>query len=383
MSGSLLPSACTTFSHQIHQISETNKRSPGPLPHYTFAHRIMLSQRCLQAARAGRMLSTTRVVASMEDVVIVSAARTPIGSFNGALSSMKAPDLGAVAIKEVVARAGLAPEDIGEVYMGNVVSALVGQAPAKQAALFAGLPNTVPCTTINKVCASGMKSVMMGAQSIMLGHQDIIVAGGFESMSNIPYAVARGSTGFGHTQMTDLMIAVRKGRGGAAGRALARRVCSWSLHSVCAPVSCNAAQPLGPFLCGRNEPPAQWPARHKAPAVWRGSCGVGCVCVLNVRRRLQKGPLARASSSGLPLKSCATPRVFARLISPLSPLTDHSLPLRQHYRSPCTSRTSRTSPSSPSHIILHPSLIAIHPTPLPQTGRSVGPLRQPAHGQLR
>ena len=208
----------------------------------------MLSQRCLQAARTGRMLSTTRAVASMEDVVIVSAARTPIGSFNGVLSSMKAPDLGAVAIKEVVARAGLAPEDIGEVYMGNVVSALVGQAPAKQAALFAGLPNTVPCTTINKVCASGMKSVMMGAQSIMLGHQDIIVAGGFESMSNIPYAVARGSTGFGHTQMTDLMIAVRQERGGA-GRALARRLvyvcCALGLCIV--PVRLCLVTPLSPL----------------------------------------------------------------------------------------------------------------------------------------
>lgn len=257
----------------------------------------MLSQRCLQAARTGRMLSTTRAVASMEDVVIVSAARTPIGSFNGVLSSMKAPDLGAVAIKEVVARAGLAPEDIGEVYMGNVVSALVGQAPAKQAALFAGLPNTVPCTTINKVCASGMKSVMMGAQSIMLGHQDIIVAGGFESMSNIPYAVARGSTGFGHTQMTDLMIAVRQERGGA-GRALARRLvyvcCALGLCIV--PVRLCLVTPLSPLdlscvgvrtTCAMAR--TTYGLRRVAWWLWGWMCVCVLSTVLNVRRRLHRG----------------------------------------------------------------------------------------------
>ena len=348
--------------------------------------RIMLSQRCLQAARTGRMLSTTRAVASMEDVVIVSAARTPIGSFNGVLSSMKAPDLGAVAIKEVVARAGLAPEDIGEVYMGNVVSALVGQAPAKQAALFAGLPNTVPCTTINKVCASGMKSVMMGAQSIMLGHQDIIVAGGFESMSNIPYAVARGSTGFGHTQMTDLMIAVRQERGGA-GRALARRLvyvcCALGLCIV--PVRLCLVTPLSPLdlscvgvrtACAMAR--TTYDLRRVAWWLWGWMCVCVLSTVLNVRRRLHRGlSSSSASSSGLPLKSCATPRVFARPTSPLSPLTDHHTPLHQHYRSPCT------SPSSPSNTILHPSLYRNTPYTSPPTGRSVGPLRQPAHGQLR
>ena len=153
-----------------------------------------------------RLFSSTARTTASSDVVIVSAARTPIASFNGALSSMTAPQLGSVAIKEVLERASLQPNEIDEVYLGNVVSAMVGQAPAKQATLGAGLPNTIPCTTINKVCASGMKSVMMASQSIMLGNQSIMLAGGFESMSKIPFYIARGSAGFGHGKIVDGMI---------------------------------------------------------------------------------------------------------------------------------------------------------------------------------
>jgi acetyl-CoA C-acetyltransferase len=164
----------------------------------------MLTHTAATAAKAARFFSTTRAAAT--DVVIVSAARTPICSFNGALSTMTAPQLGSVAIKETLVRANLSPEEIDEVYMGNVVSAMVGQAPTKQATLGAGIPNTVPCTGINKVCASGMKSVMMAAQSIMLGQQGIMLAGGFESMSKIPFYLARGSAGFGHGKIMDGII---------------------------------------------------------------------------------------------------------------------------------------------------------------------------------
>ena len=119
---------------------------------------------------------------------------------------MPAPELGSIAIQEVMNRANLGVDDIDEVYLGNVVSAMVGQAPTKQAVLGAGLPNTIPCTTINKVCASGMKSVMMASQSIMLGQQSIMLAGGFENMSKIPFYLARGSAGFGHGKIVDGMI---------------------------------------------------------------------------------------------------------------------------------------------------------------------------------
>lgn len=138
-------------------------------------------------------------------VYIVGMARTPIGSFGGSLSSKTAPQLGALAIKAALERAGIEPEKVQEVLMGNVVSAGIGQAPAQQASIYAGLPTTVPCTTINKVCASGMKAIMQGAQSIMLGDRDIIVAGGMESMSNIPYYLDKARNGFrlGHGQVTD------------------------------------------------------------------------------------------------------------------------------------------------------------------------------------
>ena len=144
----------------------------------------------------------------MNEVVIVSAVRTPIGSFNGSLSSVSATRLGAVAIKAAVERAGIQPEQVQEVFMGNVVSANLGQAPATQAAIYAGLPQNIPSTTINKVCASGMKAAMLAAQSIMTGQNDIVVAGGMESMSNIPYYLDKARFGYklGHGQLIDGMI---------------------------------------------------------------------------------------------------------------------------------------------------------------------------------
>lgn len=141
-----------------------------------------------------------------KEVVIVSAARTPIGSFLGALSTIPAPKLGAIAIKGALNKIDLNPELVEEVLMGNVIQAGTGQAPARQAAIYAGIPNTVPCTTINKVCASGMKAVMQAAQTIALGDADIVVAGGMENMSLIPhYLYARTGTKFGPTSLIDGM----------------------------------------------------------------------------------------------------------------------------------------------------------------------------------
>jgi len=141
-----------------------------------------------------------------KEVVIVSAARTPIGSFLGALSTIPAPKLGAIAIKGALDKINLKPELVQEVLMGNVVQAGTGQAPARQAALSAGIPDTVPCSTINKVCASGMKTVMQAAQAIALGDADIIVAGGMENMSLIPhYFHARSATKFGSASLIDGM----------------------------------------------------------------------------------------------------------------------------------------------------------------------------------
>ncbi|SHG97677.1 acetyl-CoA C-acyltransferase [Flagellimonas flava] len=142
----------------------------------------------------------------MNKVVIVSAARTPIGSFMGALSTITAPKLGSIAIKGALDKIGLAPEKVEEVLMGNVVQAGTGQAPARQAALYAGIPNSVPCTTVNKVCASGMKAIMQAAQSIALGENSIVVAGGMENMSLIPhYAYMRNATKFGPATLIDGM----------------------------------------------------------------------------------------------------------------------------------------------------------------------------------
>lgn len=141
----------------------------------------------------------------MKEVFIVSAVRTPIGSFGGVLAGVGATHLGAVAIKGALASAGVQPDWVTEVLMGNVVSANLGQAPARQAAVFAGLPANVPCTTINKVCASGMKAITFGAQSIMLGINDIVVAGGMENMSQIPYYIpnARWGYKYGNAEIVD------------------------------------------------------------------------------------------------------------------------------------------------------------------------------------
>ena len=141
----------------------------------------------------------------MKRVFIVSAVRTPMGSFNGKLSGISAPNLGAIAIKGALAKAGVKPTDIDEVYFGNVLQAGLGQAPARQAAIFAGLPNTTPCTTINKVCASGMKSVALGASSIMLGNNDMVVTGGMENMSQVPHYLpgSRGGYKYGNFTAVD------------------------------------------------------------------------------------------------------------------------------------------------------------------------------------
>ncbi|MEO0731602.1 MAG: acetyl-CoA C-acyltransferase [Bacteroidota bacterium] len=142
---------------------------------------------------------------STTTVYVCAAVRTPIGSFGGMFQSLSATDLGTAAIKGALERAGVKPEQVDEVLMGNVCSANLGQAPARQAALRAGIPDSVPCTTVNKVCSSGMKTVMFGAQSIMLGHNDIVVAGGMESMSNIPYYVpdARWGAKYGDRKLID------------------------------------------------------------------------------------------------------------------------------------------------------------------------------------
>ncbi|KAI8476485.1 MAG: Thiolase, N-terminal domain-containing protein [Monoraphidium minutum] len=142
------------------------------------------------------------------DAVIVAAARTPIGAYQGALAALTAPQLGGVAIRAAVARAGVRPEDIQEVFFGNVCSANLGQAPASQAAAEGGLPHTVPATTINKVCASGMKAVILAAQAILVGDADLLVAGGMESMSGVPYylpAMRQGAR-LGHVQAVDGLV---------------------------------------------------------------------------------------------------------------------------------------------------------------------------------
>ena len=140
----------------------------------------------------------------MKEVVIVSAVRTPIGSFLGSLSKVPAPELGAIAIKGALDKINLDPKEVNEVLMGHVVQAGVGQAPARQAALKAGIAENVPCTTVNKVCSSGMKSIMQAAQSIAIGDNDVVIAGGMENMSLIPhYFNARVATKFGSKEVTD------------------------------------------------------------------------------------------------------------------------------------------------------------------------------------
>lgn len=143
----------------------------------------------------------------MKDIVIVSVARTPIGSFLGSLAGISATKLGAVAIKGALNKINLDPQLVDEVFMGNVVSAGLGQAPARQAAIFAGIPDSVPCTTINKVCASGMKAIMFAAQAIKSGDAEIVVAGGMENMSSIPhYIKGRKATKFGNITVSDGLL---------------------------------------------------------------------------------------------------------------------------------------------------------------------------------
>lgn len=141
----------------------------------------------------------------MKEVYIVSAVRTPMGSFNGKLSSVPAPKLGATAIKGAIAASGVDAGQVQEVFMGNVLSAGLGQAPARQAGMFAGVPDSVPATTVNKVCASGMKAIMLGAQSIMLGDNDVVVAGGMENMSSVPHYLPGSRLGkkYGNITMLD------------------------------------------------------------------------------------------------------------------------------------------------------------------------------------
>jgi len=143
-----------------------------------------------------------------QTVVIASISRTPIGSFQGALAGLTAPQLAATAIKSALERAGVSADQVSEVILGNVLTAGIGQAPARQAAIGAGIPKSVPALTINKVCGSGMKAIMLGAQSILLGDSDVVVVGGMESMSNAPYIVPSARTGarMGHAQMLDSMV---------------------------------------------------------------------------------------------------------------------------------------------------------------------------------
>jgi len=144
----------------------------------------------------------------MKEVVIVSAARTPMGSFGGALSTVPTPKLGAAAISGALAKAGISPDQVDEVYMGNVLQANVGQAPARQAAIYAGISSNVPATTINKVCSSGMKAIMMAAQAIKAGDADVIVAGGMENMSAVPHYLPTSRTGvkLGDITMVDGLV---------------------------------------------------------------------------------------------------------------------------------------------------------------------------------
>ncbi len=141
----------------------------------------------------------------MKEVYIISAVRTPIGSFGGSLSSLSATQLGSIAFKGALEKAGVDAKHVQELFVGNVISSGLGQAPATQVAAGAGLGFEIPCTLINKVCASGMKAVMVGAQSIMLGHNDVVLAGGMESMSNIPYYLMKARTGYkyGHGELLD------------------------------------------------------------------------------------------------------------------------------------------------------------------------------------
>jgi acetyl-CoA C-acetyltransferase len=147
-------------------------------------------------------------MSELNEAVIISAARTPVGKFLGSLKGFSAPQLGAIAVRESVKRAGVKPEDVDEVIMGCVIQAGLGQNPARQAALNGGLPNTVSAVTVNKVCGSGLKAVMMAAQGVRLGDVDVVVAGGMESMSNAPYLIPKAREGYrlGNGELVDSMI---------------------------------------------------------------------------------------------------------------------------------------------------------------------------------
>src|SRR5579859_658652 len=145
---------------------------------------------------------------TLPPVFIASAARTPIGAYLGSLAALRAPELGAIAIKAALERARVAPDAVDEVFMGNVLSAGIGQAPARQAMIFAGIPNTVPATTVSKVCGSGLQAVVFGAKTVALGDAELVVAGGMESMSNVPYYLDKARTGYrmGDGKLVDGMI---------------------------------------------------------------------------------------------------------------------------------------------------------------------------------
>lgn len=174
-----------------------------------FSAPIQAAMNCVRRGMQGPTRRGMAAVAGHREVVIASMARTPIGCFTGALAKVPATSLGATAIKGAISRAGIAAEDVQEVIMGNVLSAGLGQAPARQAAIGAGCKPSTVCTTVNKVCASGMKAVTLGTQSIMLGDHDIVVAGGMESMSNVPYIMrsARSGSGYGHQMLEDTVLA--------------------------------------------------------------------------------------------------------------------------------------------------------------------------------
>ncbi|KAI8804514.1 Thiolase, N-terminal domain-containing protein [Cladochytrium replicatum] len=161
---------------------------------------VAAARSCNRAARA------SYASYALNEVVIVSAARTPVGSFQKSLASAQAPALGATAIRAAVERAGIAPSDVEEVFMGNVISSNLGQAPARQAALGAGLPESTEATTINKVCASGLKAVILATQTLQVGARSVVVAGGMESMSNVPYYMPRGGFQYGHQSVSDGII---------------------------------------------------------------------------------------------------------------------------------------------------------------------------------
>src|SRR6266850_4050963 len=147
-------------------------------------------------------------MSEIKEAVIVSAVRTPVGKFLGALKGFKATELGAMVVREAVERAGVSPADVDEVIMGCVIQAGLGQNPARQAALHGGLPNTVAAVTVNKVCGSGLKAIMMAAQGVQLGDTEIVVAGGMESMSNAPYLLPKAREGYrlGHGTLVDTVI---------------------------------------------------------------------------------------------------------------------------------------------------------------------------------